>query len=269
MKVAGSKWRLLCAAGIKRSNSHDCRKLKFISKAHSPSHWTHASSSWGWSATDECVHVHVYDYIMHIHREIRWQTRQKQRGDKQPRLWCLKDSATFLRSDWRCLTEEIKENDAFNVNHRYLKSPAGLMNNQKHFMHVATSARSILQSMTGWLRSSEPQRHTVCLSWLLNRPPLFITDEQMHGYCFGFYLLTPVYYPILVVVCLSLHHFWLWLIFAAPEIKCTGCRGPRDHWILPIYSETSGKIILLTSYLWVIPLWLWTETILAGQMRLR
>lgn len=100
MKVAGSKWRLLCAAGIKRSNSHDCRKLKFISKAHSPSHWTHASSSWGWSATDECVHVHVYDYIMHIHREIRWQTRQKQRGDKQPRLWCLKDSATFLRSDW-------------------------------------------------------------------------------------------------------------------------------------------------------------------------
>lgn len=142
-------------------------------------------------------------------------------------------------------------------------------NEQPETFHACCYLCQIYFTIYDWLIKKFRTSTSHCLSWLLNRPPLFITDEQMHGYCFGFYLLTPVYYPILVVVCLSLHHFWLWLIFAAPEIKCTGCRGPRDHWILPIYSETSGKIILLTSYLWVIPLWLWTETILAGQMLLR
>lgn len=226
MKVAGSRWRLLCAAGIKRSNSHDCRKLKFISKAHSPSHWTHASSSWGWSATDECVHVHVYDYIMHIHREIRWQTRQKQRGDKQPRLWCLKDSATFLRSDWRCLTEEIKENDAFNVNRRYLKSPAGLMNNQKHFMHVATSARSILQSMTGWLRSADVQ--VQCLNSFRTSMSHYLSELIVKQATFIYYWWTNAWllFGILSPNPSLLSHFGCCLFVSSPFLALTDICSP-------------------------------------------
>lgn len=34
----------ISAVGIKRSNSHDCRKLRFISKVQSSSQWTHGTS---------------------------------------------------------------------------------------------------------------------------------------------------------------------------------------------------------------------------------
>lgn len=59
----------------KRSNSHDCRKLKFISKVRIPSHHTHATSSQSSSISDasqmavECVCVcgHMCAFSVWLH----------------------------------------------------------------------------------------------------------------------------------------------------------------------------------------------------------
>lgn len=138
----------------------------------------------------------------------------------------LEDSATFLRSDWRCLTEEIKENDAFNVNRRYLKSPAGLMNNQKHFMHVATSARSILQSMTGWLRSADVQ--VQCLNSFRTSMSHYLSELIVKQATFIYYWWTNAWllFWILSPNPSLLSHFGCCLFVSSPFLALTDICSP-------------------------------------------
>lgn len=76
--------------GIKGSNSHDCRKLKFIFKVHSPSHHTRhiklQQISWISARVHVCVCVRarkVYDYIIQTHRAVRRWTETKENREGQ------------------------------------------------------------------------------------------------------------------------------------------------------------------------------------------